>query len=241
MRDLDECRAMYGPYVQRVFFADGDALIVPTDTLLELLQYVHKNFPAVERITSYGTAKDVLRKSEEELRALAAAGLEMIYLGAESGDDAVLTHIRKGETAAEIIAAGQKLKRCGIKTSVTLISGLGGRNGIQSHAEKSAQLINEMNPEYASILTLHLSEESPMAQEIARGEMELITPDEIVQETEIFLRNIDSPGTVFRTNHASNYVVLAGTFNEDIPRLLRQLEEAKEKQRYRLEAWRRHL
>lgn len=80
-----------------------------------------------------------------------------------------------------------------------------------------------------------------MAQEIARGEMELITPDEIVQETEIFLRNIDSPGTVFRTNHASNYVVLAGTFNEDIPRLLRQLEEAREKQRYRLEAWRRRL
>ncbi|MGP1349689.1 MAG: radical SAM protein [Stomatobaculum sp.] len=241
MRDLDECRAMYGPYVQRVFFADGDALIVPTDTLLELLRYVHKNFPAVERITSYGTAKDVLRKSEEELRALAAAGLEMIYLGAESGDDAVLTHICKGETAAEVIAAGQRLKRCGMKTSVTLISGLGGRSGIQSHAEKSARLINAMNPEYASILTLHLSEESPMAQEIARGEMELITPDEIVQETEIFLRNIDSPGTVFRTNHASNYVVLAGTFNEDIPRLLRQLEEAREKQRYRLEAWRRRL
>lgn len=80
-----------------------------------------------------------------------------------------------------------------------------------------------------------------MAQEIARGERELLVPDEIVLETELFLKHIDSPGTVFRTNHASNYVVLAGTFNEDIPRLLRQLEEAKEKQRYRLEAWRRRL
>ena len=127
LQDLDDCREMYGPWVRRVFFADGDALIVPTELLLELLDYVHKNFPGVERITSYGTAHDVLRKSEEELKALAAAGLEMIYLGAESGDDEILKHIQKGETAADIIEAGQKLKRCGLKTSVTLISGLGGR------------------------------------------------------------------------------------------------------------------
>lgn len=241
MRDLDDCRAMYGPWVARVFFADGDALIVPTELLLELLDYVHKNFPAVERITSYGTAHDVLRKSEEELKALAAAGLQMIYLGAESGDDQVLIDIRKGETAADIIEAGRKLKRCGIRTSVTLISGLGGRKGLESHAVKSAELINGMNPEYASILTLHLTDDSPMAQEIARGERELLKPDEIMTETELFLRAIDSPGTVFRTNHASNYVALGGTFNDDIPRLLRQVEEAREKQRYRLEAWRRRL
>lgn len=241
LKDLDECRAMYGPWVRRVFFADGDALIVPTDVLLRLLERVRRNFPGCERITTYATAHDVLRKSEEELKALAAAGLQMAYVGAESGDDDVLIHIKKGETAAEIIAAGQKLKRCGIQTSVTLISGLGGRKGIESHAVKSAELINAMNPEYASILTLHLTPESPMAQEIARGEMELITPDEIVEETELFLGKIDSPGTVFRTNHASNYVVLAGTFNEDIPRLLKQLADAKEKQRYRLESWRRRL
>ena len=241
LQDLDECRKMYGPWVRRVFFADGDALIVPTKLLLELLDYVRKNFPGVERITSYGTAHDVLRKSEEELKALAAAGLEMIYLGAESGDDEILKHIQKGETAADIIEAGQKLKRCGIKTSVTLISGLGGRAGIRSHAIKSAHLISAMNPEYASILTLHLTPESPMAQEIARGEMELITPDEIMDETELFLENVDSPGTVFRTNHASNYVALGGTFNEDIPRLLEQIRFAREKQRYRMESWRRRL
>ena len=241
MQDLDECREMYGPWVRRVFFADGDALIVPTETLLELLDYVHKNFPGAERVTSYGTAHDVLRKSEEELKALAAAGLQMVYLGAESGDDEILKHIQKGETAAEIIEAGQKLKRCGIMTSVTLISGLGGRAGIRTHAVKSAELISAMNPEYASILTLHLTPESPMAQEIARGEMELITPDEIVEETELFLQHVNSPGTVFRTNHASNYVALGGTFNEDIPRLLKQLADAKEKQRYRMESWRRRL
>lgn len=241
IRDLEECREMYGPYVRRVFFADGDALIVPTSRLLELLSYVRRNFPFVERITSYGTAKDVNRKSEEELKRLAEAGLQMIYLGAESGDDDVLEQIRKGETAAEIISAGQKLRHCGIKTSVTLISGLGGREGMASHALKSAELINAMHPEFASILTLHLSGESEMAKQIARGEMELITPDEIMEETEIFLTHIDAPGTVFRTNHASNYVSLAGTFNEDIPNLLKQLRDAKKNRRYRLESWRRHL
>ena len=241
MADLDDCREMYGPYVRRVFFADGDALIVPTPMLRELLDYVHRNFPGAERITSYGTAHDVIRKSEEELKALAAAGLQMVYLGAESGDNEILKHIRKGETAEDIIEAGQKLKRCGIMTSVTLISGLGGRVALERHAVSSAKLINAMNPEYASILTLHLTDDSPMAQEIARGEMELLTPDEIMDETELFLKNIDSPGTVFRTNHASNYVALGGTFNEDIPALLAKVAEAKRQRRYRLEEWRRRL
>lgn len=241
MEDLDEARAMYGPWVRRVFFADGDALVIKTETLLELLAYVHKNFPAVERISTYATAKDVLRKSEEELRALAAAGLELAYIGAESGDDKVLEHIHKDVTAAEIIAAGQKLKRCGIKTSVTLISGLAGRKGIREHAVKSAELITGMNPEYASFLTLRLYEGTQMTEEVRRGEMELITPDEIVEEMELFLTHVDSPGTVFRTNHASNYVVVAGTLNEDIPSMLAALEEAKAKKRYRMEEWRRHI
>ena len=144
-----------------------------------------------------------------------------------------MTHIQKGETAAEIIAAGQKLKRCGIKTSVTLISGLGGTANMERHALSSARLINAINPEYAAIIALHLRPDSPMAQEIARGEMELIGADEIVEETMLFLKEIDSPGTVFRTNHAANYVALAGVFNEDIPRMLRQLEEARENERYR--------
>ena len=241
MRDLDECYAVYGTRVRRVFFADGDALVVKTDLLLELLAYVHEKFPYVERISSYGTAKDVLKKSEEDLKALAAAGLELIYIGAESGDDRVLEHIKKDVTAADIIAAGQKLKRCGLKTSVTLISGLGGRKGIREHAVRSAELITGMNPEYASFLTLRLYEGTKMNEEVKRGEMELITPDEIVEEMELFLSHVDSPGTIFRTNHASNYVVLAGTLNEDIPAMMAQLAEAKDEQRYRLEEWRRHI
>ena len=240
LADLEECSREFGKYVRRVFFADGDALIVKTPLLLELLAYVKDHFPNVERVTAYGTASDVLRKSEEELRALANAGLEMVYLGAESGDDEILLQIKKGQTAAELIEAGRKLKRCGIKTSVTLISGLGGPEGMEKHALGSARLISEMNPEYAAILSLQLREDSPMAQEVLRGERKLLTADQTVEETEIFLNAIDSPGTIFRSNHASNYVSLAGVFNDDIPEMLEQLEDAKARHRYRPE-WMREL
>ena len=240
LADLEECSREFGKYVRRVFFADGDALIVKTPLLLELLAYVKDHFPNVERVTAYGTASDVLRKSEEELRALANAGLEMVYLGAESGDDEILLQIKKGQTAAELIEAGRKLKRCGIKTSVTLISGLGGPEGMEKHALGSARLINEMNPEYAAILSLQLREDSPMAQEVLRGERKLLTADQTVEETELFLNAIDSPGTIFRSNHASNYVSLAGVFNDDIPEMLEQLEDAKARHRYRPE-WMREL
>ena len=240
LADLEECSREFGKYVRRVFFADGDALIVKTPLLLELLAYVKDHFPNVERVTAYGTASDVLRKSEEELRALANAGLEMVYLGAESGDDEILLQIKKGQTAAELIEAGRKLKSCGIKTSVTLISGLGGPEGMEKHALGSARLINEMNPEYAAILSLQLREDSPMAQEVLRGERKLLTADQTVEETEIFLNAIDSPGTIFRSNHASNYVSLAGVFNDDIPEMLEQLEDAKARHRYRPE-WMREL
>ena len=240
LADLEECARDYGQYVRRVFFADGDALIVRTPLLLELLDYVKKHFPYAERVTAYGTASDVLRKSEEELRALAQAGLQMVYIGAESGDDTILRQIRKNQTSRQLIEAGQKLKRCGIQTSVTLISGLGGPEHMEDHAIHSAELINAMNPEYAAILSLQLRADSVMAGEVARGERKLLTADQTVDETRIFLEHIDSPGTIFRSNHASNYVALAGVFNEDIPDMLRQLEEAKVRHRYRPD-WMREL
>ena len=240
LRDLEECAGLYGLYVRRVFFADGDALAAPTELLLELLQYVQDHFPYVQRVSAYAAAKDVLRKSEEELRALREAGLQILYLGAESGDEEILRHIQKGNTAQEMIEAGLKLHRCGIQTSITLISGLGGRKGLERHAKESALLVNGMNPEYVGLLTLQVSRNTPLAEEIRRGEMELLTADEIAQETEFFLREINSPGTVFRSNHASNYVALGGTFNRDIPALLRTLERVRREKLYRPD-WMREL
>jgi len=227
MKDLLEAQAMYGPYVRRVFLADGDALVMKTEDILTILKAVEELFPNAERVSSYGTAQDILRKSEEELKALAAAGLGIIYMGAETGDDEILKYINKGVTSAEIIAAGQKLKRCGLQSSITLISGLGGRGKVKEHARSCARLISAINPEYASFLTLRLYEGTPMYDDVVSGRFERITPDEIIDEMTEFLQNVDSPGTVFRTNHASNYVVLKGDFNRDIPAMLKQLEKNK--------------
>ena len=234
MKDLLEAQAMYGPYVRRVFLADGDALVMKTEDILTILKAVEELFPNAERVSSYGTAQDILRKSEEELKALAAAGLGIIYMGAETGDDEILKYINKGVTSAEIIAAGQKLKRCGLQSSITLISGLGGRGKVKEHARSCARLISAINPEYASFLTLRLYEGTPMYDDVVSGRFERITPDEIIDEMTEFLQNVDSPGTVFRTNHASNYVVLKGDFNRDIPAMLQQLEQVKKNKNYRV-------
>ena len=233
MEDLKEAHDSYGAYVQKVFLADGDALVLQTEKLLEILKAVRELFPNCTRVASYGTAQDILRKSEEELKSLQKAGLGIVYVGAESGDDEILASICKGVTAEELKAAGQKLKRCGIQTSVTLISGLGGRSKVKEHARSCAELISAMNPEYASFLTLRLYEGTPMYDDVVTGRFERITADAIVDEMKIFLEHVDSPGTVFRTNHASNYVVLAGNLNEDIPSMLAQLDEAKKTHHYR--------
>lgn len=233
MADLQEAHDSYGKYVQKIFLADGDALVMKTEDLLTILEAVKRLFPSAKRVAAYGTAQDILRKTEEELVQLKKAGLGIVYVGAESGDNEILAYIHKGVTAEEVIAAGQKLKRCGIHTSVTLISGLGGRGKVEEHALSCAKLISAMNPEYASFLTLRLYEGTPMYDDVAEGRFERITADEIVDEMTIFLENVDSPGTVFRTNHASNYVVLAGDLNRDIPDMLNTLADAKENRHYR--------
>lgn len=234
LADLEEVsHNRYAPYIERVFLADGDALVIKTEDLLTILEEVRRLFPGVKRVASYGTAQDILRKTEEDLRKLREAGLGIVYVGVESGDNEILEYIHKGVTAEEVIAAGQKLKRCGIQTSVTLISGLGGRGRVRQHALSCARLVTEMNPEYASFLTLRLYEGTPMYADVVEGRFARITPDEIMDEMEIFLKHVDSPGTVFRTNHASNYVVLAGNLNDDIPEMMATLEEAKRTHHYR--------
>lgn len=225
----------YGDNIRRIFLADGDALIVKTADLLDILHYIKELFPSVERITSYGTPGDILRKSKDELKALAKAGLGMVYMGAESGDEVTLKDINKGVTREEIIIAGQKLKRCNIQSSITLISGLGGRARKVEHAVQSARLINEIKPDYVGFLTLMLDESTQIYQRISSGEMELLTPEEVVEEMRLFLSNVDSQGTVFRANHASNYVILKGNLNEDINPMLAQLDAVEEAGKYRPE------
>ncbi len=236
--EFREAYEYYGDTVKRIFLADGDALGVDTKELLKVLDYIKTHFKHAERVTVYGTPHDVLEKSEEELTSLREAGIEMVYMGAESGDDIVLKNINKGVTSDEIIRAGLKLKKCGIKVSITLISGLGSSARLKEHAINTAKLISAIKPEYVGFLTLMLDDAAPITKQIKRGDFKLLTPDEIVEEMRLLLTNVDAEGTVFRSNHASNYMSLKGTLNRNKDRMLKQLEKVKENSMYKHESLR---
>lgn len=236
--DFSEAARRYGNQRLRIFLADGDALVMKTEDLLEILSHAKNCFPRADRISSYGTPADVLRKTDQELCALRQAGLELVYMGAESGDAKVLEQICKGVTREEIIAAGQKLKRCGIDCSVTLISGLGGKERLREHALGSADLITQMKPAYVGFLTLMLDEDASIMREIRYGRLTLLEPGDVVTEMRLFLEHVDAEGCVFRSNHASNYIALKGDLNRDIPQMLSYLDQVEEQQRYRPEHFR---
>ncbi|MCI8855670.1 MAG: radical SAM protein [Clostridiaceae bacterium] len=236
--DFDLARAQFRR-VERIFLADGDALMCRADHLAELLQYIRTLFPECERVTSYGSPKSILVKTPEELRMLHELGLEMVYLGLESGSDEVLRRVNKGETAAEIIRAGQMVRNAGMKLSVTAIAGLGSTELSEEHAVQTARALSEMRPEYIGLLTLLFELPTPLMQDWQEGRFYLMNPVEIAAETLILLENIDSEGSVFRANHASNYVNLAGTLNRDREAMCARLRAALDgKVHFRSEAFR---
>lgn len=234
--DFDEAAMLYG---RRIFLADGDALIVRTPDLIEILAYIRKRFPYVERVTAYGTAQDILHKSEDDLKLLKEAGLDMVYMGAESGDAQVLRDIHKGVSREQLIEAGRKLAVCGIQCSLTLISGLGGEQRLKAHAIGSAGLVSEMKPAYVGFLTLMIDRDAPIYEKIAAGELTLLSPEGVLEEMRLFLSHVDSEGTVFRANHASNYIIMKGTLNKDIPAMLQRLSDVEASQQFRAERFRR--
>lgn len=237
--DLVDARQYYRDYkVRRIFLADGDALIVKTDDLLYILDKIHELYPECERISAYGAPADVNMKTDEELAKLKAAGLDMIYMGAESGDDIVLRDVKKGVTSEEIATAGLKLKKAGMIVSITLISGLGGKERLKEHAVNSAKLISIIKPEYVGFLTLMVEPGTELYDDYQEGKFQLLGPVEVMDELKIFLENVDSEGTIFRANHASNYVPLKGTFNKDNKKMLEQIEKAEKAGVFRPEIYR---
>lgn len=239
VQDLIEARKYYKDYrIRRIFLADGDALIVKTEDLLYILEKIHELYPECERISAYGAPADVNLKTDEELARLKAAGLDMIYMGAESGDDEVLKHVKKGVTSEEIISAGIKLKKANMIVSITLISGLGGKERVYEHAVNSAKVISAIKPEYVGFLTLMVEPGTELYDEYREGKFELLGPVEVMQELKVFIENVDSEGTVFRANHASNYVPLKGTFNKDNKKMLKQIDDAEKAGVFRPEIYR---
>lgn len=236
--DFDEARKMYRQ-IDRVFLADGDALMCRPEHMAEILRYIKKIIPECERVTSYGSPASILCKKQEDLNELHKLGLEMIYLGLESGSDEILRRINKGETADEIVHAGLMVKEAGMQLSVTAIAGLGGDALSQEHAIKTAQALSRMKPHYIGLLTLLFEQETPLMRDWKEGRFHLLTPMEIAAETLTLLEHIDSEGSVFRANHASNYVNLAGTLNRDREAMIARLREALDgKIKFRSEAFR---
>lgn len=213
---------------RRLFLADGNALILSTDKLLSIMVTVRKTFPKMKRVGAYGNAKDILRKTDEELSDLREAGLSTVYIGLESGDNDVLKDMNKDATVEETIEAVQKLNRARIKTSVMALLGLAGADRTKSrkHGILTAEAANKMQPTYLSLLTVMLIPGTPLFNRKREGIFKLPEPDETIEELLTIVENLNLSRTVFRANHASNFLSLEGTLNKDKERLIAEIKMA---------------
>jgi radical SAM superfamily enzyme YgiQ (UPF0313 family) len=217
--------AQAGERVRRVFLADGDALVLPTHRLLAILAAIREQLPAVSRVSSYCLPRNLRRKSVAELAELRAAGLSLAYVGAESGDDTVLSRVEKGETFDSTREALDKLAAAGIRRSVMILNGLGGRAFSEQHAARSAALANATQPEYLATLVVSFPQGEARFRE-GFPEWEPLEPVELFREMERFIDALELERTVFRSDHASNWLVLRGTLGRDKARLLEEVRRA---------------
>lgn len=238
LEDFHMAREVYRR-VEKVFLADGDALVRKASELYVILDTVRELFPECRQVTCYASPSSIRIRTEEELRTLREKGLVMVYMGLESGSDKVLELMHKGHPAAEIVEMGQKVRACGIALSVTAITGLGGPELLEEHAVKTAEAFNAMNPEYIGMLTLMVEEGTPLYDWVHDGSFRLLDQPQVLRETRLLMEHLDSPGSVFRMNHASNYLVLRGTLNEDREAMLKEIDRAEhDLSRLRPESWR---
>jgi len=206
-----------------IFLQDGDALVYPFKDLVEVLTYVNEKFPGLERIATYATPKDILRRSPDELRTLRQLKLGIYYMGIESGDDRVLQRINKGATHAQMVEAGLKVREAGITLSVTVILGLGGVEGSRQHALETARILTEIDPDYVGALTLSLVPDTPLYREYMQNAFSLIILFDSLAELEMIIENSSFTDCFFSSMHASNYLAVRGRLPGDKERMLAQL------------------
>jgi len=212
--------AASGVPVRRIFLADGDAMTLSSRRLKLILESIRKQLPGIERVASYCLPRNLLHKTVDELAELRDLGLSLFYVGCESGDDLVLERVRKGETYASSLAALQKIKQAGADSSVMILNGMGGRRYSEQHAVSSARLMNEAQPEYLATLVVSFPTGVDRYQQGFGGEFEPLDQAGLFREMETLLATLELENTVFRSDHASNYLVLKGVLNRDKPRLL---------------------
>lgn len=220
-----ECVAKAVPQTRRVFLADGDAMILPTRRLKLVLEKLQASFPNLERITSYCLPRNLAKKTTEELKELKALGLDMLYIGLESGDDFVLDMVNKGETFESSVSALKKIRDSGIRSSVMVLNGLGGQRYSEQHALNSAKAVNSAQPDYVSTLVVSF----PMGEERYRErfiDWEPLNQRQLFKKLRTFVGHLELENTVFRSDHASNYLPLKGVLGKDKARLLSELDTA---------------
>ena len=234
-KDLDTAKRIYGSNVKRIFFLDGNAMVAPAEKLLELTKYSMKIFPNLERCGVYAHAKDILKKSDIQLKELSKAGLKIAYIGFESGYDKLLEDIHKHATRDDYIKASNKLMKANITLSATFINGLGGANNPEiskTHALESADLVNKICPDddriwYIAFLTLMTPSGTEIFKRMTKGEFQEMNSEEILRELKEFIKNVKfqnkSANCIFRSNHASNYLPIKGVLDRDKEKIIEVL------------------
>ncbi|MBQ0834430.1 radical SAM protein [Marinobacter sp.] len=224
-KDIDNAARSLGG-VKRVFLADGDAMVLPTRRLLEILGELNAAFPELQRVSSYCLPRNLAKKTVDELKQLKEAGLKILYIGMESGDDEVLRRINKGETWESTRSALLKIREAGLTSSVMVLNGLGGETLSRQHAINTATLCNETQPDYLSTLVVSFPQGEERFREGFGDDFEPLSQQGLFEEIRIFLEHLELERTVFRSDHASNYLVLKGNLGRDKQKLLDQVNLA---------------
>ncbi len=226
--EIDMTSTAY-PATKRIFLADGDAINLPTERLVQILEYIYKKFPTLERVSSYAMPKNLLQKTDRELMTLRAAGLQMLYVGIESGSDTVLKKITKGATYKTIVQSCKKAKENNYVLSCMIILGLGGKKYTFEHVEETAKIISEVSPDYVGALNLHLDD--TLYNEFMtkfKEPFEFLDDIQILNELELLISKINpSSPIIFRANHASNVYSIKGTLPTDKVNILELISHLK--------------
>lgn len=226
LEDIEMAKAYYGD-LERVFLCDGDAIAIKTDDMLKILEKLYATFPSLNKVTTYAGPKSTLSKSVEELTALRKAGLSRAYLGVESGSDAVLSAVKKGVSAEQMLKAGQNLVAAGIDLWAIIIMGLTGQDGNWcEHILSTANMINDMKPRHLSAMTFAPAKNTPLGNDVLAGRFTVASPERILEECKLLIENLDVNPLHFTSNHASNYLPLKGTLPDERSHFVQLIEKA---------------
>jgi len=209
---------------KRIFLQDGDALVYPFPKLREALEYLNGKLPNIERIGTYATPQDILRRSPDELKELRRLKMSILYTGLETGDDELLQKIGKGVSSDQVIEAGEKVKEAGITFSATVILGIGGVEGSGKHALETAKVLTKIDPDYVGALTLTLVPGTPLYEQWERNKFRPLSPFQSLEELKSIIENSSFTDCFFSSMHASNYLSVRGRLSQDRERILRELE-----------------